>query len=136
MAATNRPDVLDPALLRPGRFDRQITVDLPTLYSRLEILKIHARNKPLSADVDLARIARGTPGFSGANLRNLLNEAALLAARKGKECIEPVEVETARDKVMMGLKREHLVLTDREIALLAYHEAGHALLAAMLPHAD
>lgn len=136
MAATNRPDILDPALLRPGRFDRQITVDLPTMTARLEILKIHARNKPLAEEVSLAEIARGTPGLSGADLRNLLNEAALLAARKNKTQIENEDIEAARDKVLMGLERENLMLTDHERQLVAYHEAGHALIAAVLPNAD
>ncbi len=136
MAATNRPDILDPALLRPGRFDRQITVDLPTMKDRLEILKIHARNKPLSDDVDLERVARGTPGFSGADLENLLNEAALLAARLNKDAIEGEDIEDSRDKVLMGLKRENLALTDEECELVAYHEGGHAVVAAVLPNAD
>ncbi|MCB0061583.1 MAG: ATP-dependent zinc metalloprotease FtsH, partial [Caldilineaceae bacterium] len=136
MAATNRPDILDPALLRPGRFDRQITVDLPTMANRLEILKIHARNKPLAAEVDLIDIARGTPGLSGADLRNLLNEAALLAARKDKQAIENEDIENARDKILMGLERESLILTDHERKLVAYHEAGHAITAAILPNAD
>lgn len=136
MAATNRPDILDPALLRPGRFDRRIAVDLPTLQDRVEILTIHARGKSMSDDVDLQRVARGTPGFSGADLENLLNEAALLAARKDKSAIEPEDIEEARDKVLMGLERESVALTDEECELLAYHEAGHAVLAATLPHAD
>jgi len=136
MAATNRPDILDPALLRPGRFDRRVTVNLPTKGSREEILKLHARDKPLSGDVDLDQIARGTPGFSGADLKNLLNEAALLAAREDKQHIEKEDVEEARDKVMMGLERENLALDDEERELLAYHEGGHAVLAAFLPHAD
>jgi cell division protease FtsH len=136
IAATNRPDILDPALLRPGRFDRRITVDLPTARSRVAILKIHARNKPLADDVDLEEIARGVPGFSGADLRNMLNEAALLAARQHKEVIEPEDIEEARDKILMGLKREGLVLTEEECRLIAYHEAGHALIAAVLPQAD
>ncbi|MFB6098663.1 MAG: ATP-dependent zinc metalloprotease FtsH [Salinibacter sp.] len=136
MAATNRPDILDSALTRPGRFDRQITVDLPTKQARYEILKIHARNKPLSDDVDLEEIARSTPGFSGADLENLLNEAALLAARHEHEAIKEGDVEEARDKVMMGLKREGLALDQEEKKLLAYHEAGHAIVAAVLDHAD
>ncbi len=136
MAATNRPDILDPALLRPGRFDRQITVDLPTKNDRVEILKIHSRNKPLAEAVDLENVARGTPGFSGADLENILNEAALLAARKGKDKIEYDDIEDARDKVMMGLERESLALTEDELRTLAYHEAGHAVVAALLPHAD
>jgi cell division protease FtsH len=136
MAATNRPDILDPALLRPGRFDRRITVDLPSKHDREAILCIHSRNKPLGPDVDLERIARGTPGFSGADLENLLNEAALLAARRGKESIEQQDIEEARDKVMMGLERENLALTEDECRLLAYHEAGHSVVAAVLPGAD
>ena len=136
MAATNRPDILDPALLRPGRFARRITVDLPTMKDREETLKIHARNKPLAQDVDLAKIARGTPGFSGADLENMLNEAALLAARKGKDAIEHEDVDQARDKVLMGLERESLALTEEEVRMLAYHEAGHAVVAAALPNAD
>jgi cell division protease FtsH len=136
MAATNRPDILDQALLRPGRFDRRITVDLPTLGDREEILKIHARDKALSDGIDLRRVARGTPGFSGADLENLLNEAALLAAREDKEAIEQEDIEEARDKVLMGLQRESVALTEEECELLAYHEAGHAVLAAVLPHAD
>jgi cell division protease FtsH len=136
MAATNRPDVLDPALLRPGRFDRRITVDLPTMPARRDILEIHARNKPLADDVDLGQLARATPGFSGADLENILNEAALLAARRDKAVIEQEDIEEARDKTMLGLEREGLALTDEECRLLAYHEAGHAVVAALLPHAD
>jgi cell division protease FtsH len=136
MAATNRPDILDPALLRPGRFDRHITVDLPTMQDRLEILKVHARNKPLQNDVDLERIARSTPTFSGADLENMLNEGALLAARKNKDVIEQEDIDEARDKILMGLERENLVLTHEEWELIAYHEAGHAVLAALLPDAD
>jgi len=136
MAATNRPDILDPALLRPGRFDRQVRVDLPTREARREILELHARDKPIAEDVDLDEIARGTPGFSGADLKNLLNEAALLAAREDKDRIEKEDVEEARDKVLMGLERESLALNEEEKELLAYHEGGHAVLAAVLPHAD
>ena len=136
MAATNRPDILDSALTRPGRFDRQITVDLPTQKARYEILKIHARNKPLSEEIDLEEIARSTPGFSGADLENLLNEAALLAGRHEHTSIRHSDIEEARDKVMMGLKREGMVLDEEEKQLLAYHEAGHAIVAADLPHAD
>jgi cell division protease FtsH len=136
MAATNRPDILDHALLRPGRFDRQITVDLPTLGDREEILKIHARDKVLSDGIDLERVARGTPGFSGADLENLLNEAALLAAREDKEAVEQEDIEEARDKVLMGLQREGVALTDEECELLSYHEGGHTVLAAVLPYAD
>lgn len=136
MAATNRPDILDPALTRPGRFDRNITVDLPTVEDRLEILKIHAGNKPLDNSIMLRDIARGTPGFSGAELANLLNEAAILAARKDKDVIEEEDVQEARDKVIMGLERKTLSITDRERELLAYHEGGHAVLASLLPEAD
>ena len=136
MAATNRPDILDSALTRPGRFDRQITVALPTKQSRHEILKIHARNKPLNDDVNLEEIARSTPGFSGADLENLLNEAALLAGRYEHESIRYSDIEEARDKVMMGLKRDGMVLDDEEKRLLAYHEAGHAIVGAVLPNAD
>jgi len=136
VGATNRPDILDHALLRPGRFDRRITVDLPTLRDREKILDIHARDKTLAEEVNLEQIARGTPGFSGADLENLLNEAALLAARQDKDAIEQEDIEEARDKVMMGLERESVALTDEECELLAYHEGGHAVLAAVLPHAD
>jgi cell division protease FtsH len=136
MAATNRPDILDSALTRPGRFDRQITVDLPTKKAREEILRIHARNKPLSDDVNMEEIARSTPGFSGADLENLLNEAALLAGRYEHDAILPSDIEEARDKVLMGLKRDGLALDDKDRKLLAYHEAGHAIVAATLPNAD
>ncbi len=136
MAATNRPDILDPALLRPGRFDRRVTVDLPTQRDRLAILRIHARKKPLSDDVALENVARGTPGFSGADLENLLNESALLAAREQVHQIESRHVSEAIDKIMMGLERKGLKLTDDERRMLAYHEAGHALVAAVLEHAD
>ncbi|MEW6442779.1 MAG: ATP-dependent zinc metalloprotease FtsH [bacterium] len=136
MAATNRPDILDPALLRPGRFDRRITVDLPTVKGRERVLAIHARNKPLAPDADLAKLARGTPGFSGADLENILNEAALLAARRKQKVIGWKDIEEARDKVLLGLVREGLALTREECELIAYHEGGHALLAALLPHAD
>jgi len=135
MAATNRPDILDPALLRPGRFDRQVTVDSPTASERLEILKVHARQKPFAADVDFEQVARSTPGFSGADLANLLNEAALLAARRMKDKIGNQEISDSSDKVLMGLERS-LVLTEEERRLLAYHEAGHAVVAAVLPNAD
>jgi cell division protease FtsH len=136
MAATNRPDVLDPALLRPGRFDRRIEVDLPAQGDREQILRLHARRMSLEPDVDLGAVARGTPGFSGADLKNLLNEAALLAARRNRERITPQDVDAARDRLLMGLEREGLALTDREIRLLSFHEAGHAVLAALLPHTD
>lgn len=136
MAATNRPDILDKALLRPGRFDRQITVHLPTQEHREQILEIHAKNKKLSDEVDLKEIARSTPGFSGADLQNLLNESALLAARHKRKAIEQQDVDQARDKVMMGLKREGIRLSDHEKKLLAYHESGHAIVAAALPDTD
>jgi cell division protease FtsH len=136
MAATNRPDILDPALLRPGRFDRRITVDLPSAAERLEILRLHSRRMPLHPDVELEPVANGTPGFSGADLKNLLNEAALNAAREARERVESVDIEAARDRVMLGLKREGLVLTPEEIRLLAYHEGGHAVLGAVLPTSD
>jgi cell division protease FtsH len=136
MAATNRPDILDPALLRPGRFDRRIGVDLPTSKERKQILELHARDKPLEKDVDLERVAQGTPGFSGADLDNLLNEAALLAARRNRTAIQARDIDNARDKVMMGLKRTGLALTDEEMKLLAHHEAGHAVVAAAIPGSD
>lgn len=136
MGATNRPDILDKALLRPGRFDRQITVHLPTQQHREEILKIHAKKKVLADTIDLSEIARSTPGFSGADLKNLLNEAALIAARFDRKAIQQQDIDQARDKVMMGLKREGIRLSDKEKKLLAYHEAGHAIVAAVLPNAD
>lgn len=136
IAATNRPDILDSALLRPGRFDRRVVVDLPSLTERHAILQLHARGKPLAPDVDLEAAARGTPGFSGADLENLLNEAALLAARAGKEWIENEDLELARDKVVMGLERQNLLISPAERRCMAYHEAGHAVVAAVLPHAD
>jgi cell division protease FtsH len=136
LAATNRPDILDPALLRPGRFDRRVEVSLPSVRDRREILAIHARGKSLGPDVDFEEIARGTPGFSGADLENLLNEAALLTARAGRTEIGRRDVEEARDKILMGLERKGLVLSDEETRLLACHEAGHAVTAAVLPHAD
>jgi cell division protease FtsH len=136
IAATNRPDILDKALLRPGRFDRQVTVANPDLRGREAILAIHSRKVPTTADVDLRAVARGTPGFSGADLANLVNEAALLAARAGRLAIEANDLERARDKVLMGVERRSLVMTDDERKTTAYHEAGHAVVAAVLPHAD
>ncbi len=136
LAATNRPDILDKALLRPGRFDRRVTVNLPTRKDRAEIIRIHARSRPLSDDVDLDRLARATPGFSGADLANLLNEGALLAARKKKDQIDQDDIDQARDKITMGPRRESLALTEKECRLLAYHESGHAVVAAVLPNAD
>ena len=136
IAATNRPDVLDPALLRPGRFDRQIVVPLPDLEERLPILKVHATNKRLSPDVDLEIVARGTPGMSGADLANLVNEAALHAVRRGALEIHMVDFENARDRVLMGQRRETTVLRDDERERIAYHEGGHALLAYVLDKSD
>src|SRR5229473_563901 len=127
IAATNRPDVLDPALLRPGRFDRQVVVPNPDIVGREKILKVHMRKVPLASDVDARVIARGTPGFSGADLANLVNEAALMAARKGKRSVSMAEFEFAKDKVMMGAERRSMVMTEEEKTLTAYHEAGHAL---------
>ena len=136
IAATNRPDILDPALLRPGRFDRQVTVDAPDVKGREEILKIHARKVPLDADVDLRQIARGTPGFSGADLANLINEAALFAVRSGRAAVAAVDLDQARDKALMGVERRSLTMTKHERVTCAYHEAGHAVVAALLPDAD
>jgi cell division protease FtsH len=136
IAATNRPDVLDPALLRPGRFDRQIVVPTPDVKGRLEILKVHTRNIPLAEDVNLEKIARGTPGFSGADLANLVNEAALLAARKTKDKVDMSDFESAKDKVLMGVERRSMVLSDAEKKNTAYHEAGHALVAKLTPGTD
>ncbi len=136
IAATNRPDVLDPALLRPGRFDRQITVNRPDVRGRTEILKVHTKKVPLAKDVDLEVISRGTPGFSGADLENLVNEAALLAARLNKSAVELKDFEFAKDKVLMGVERKSMVLTEQEKRTTAYHEAGHALMAKLLPGTD
>jgi cell division protease FtsH len=136
MAATNRPDILDPALLRPGRFDRQVVVPLPELEDRKAILAVHVRHKKLSPTVDLEVVSRGTPGMSGADLANLVNEAALIAVRRGSKVVEPHDFEEARDRVMMGQQRESMVLTGHEKEMTAYHEAGHALCAALLPTAD
>jgi len=136
MAATNRPDILDPALLRPGRFDRQVVVPLPELDDRRKILEVHIRHKQVSDDVDLDLVARGTPGMSGADLANLVNEAALFAVRAGDDKIHMVHFDMARDRVMMGQKRESMALSDTEKEAIAYHEAGHAICAAVLPTAD
>ena len=136
ISATNRPDVLDSALLRPGRFDRRIMVDLPTTEDRRKIVDVYVKNKKLAEDVDLDRLARGTPGFSGADIKNVLNEAALLAARKSKATIENEDIEEARDKVLMGIEREGMTLTGEEKKLVAYHEAGHAIVGAKLKYAD
>jgi cell division protease FtsH len=136
IAATNRPDVLDPALLRPGRFDRQIAVDRPDLKGREEILKVHAKTKPLSDEVDLITYARRTPGFTGADLANVLNEAALLAAREEKKVISNSQIDEAIDRVMAGPQRKSRIMSDDERRVTAYHEAGHALVAHALPHTD
>jgi cell division protease FtsH len=136
IAATNRPDVLDPALLRPGRFDRQIVVPTPDVKGRLEILKVHTRKIPLDEHVSLEKVARGTPGFSGADLANLVNEAALLAARKTKDMVDMSDFESAKDKVLMGVERRSMVLSDAEKKNTAYHEAGHALVAKLTPGTD
>jgi cell division protease FtsH len=136
IAATNRPDVLDPALLRPGRFDRQIVVDWPDVRGREGILKVHTRKIPLAEDVDLKSIARSTPGMAGAELANIVNEAALLAARRNHKKVSDRDLEDAKDKVMMGAERRSLVMTEAERKLTAYHEAGHALVAWLLPDSD
>jgi cell division protease FtsH len=136
IAATNRPDVLDPALLRPGRFDRRVVVPRPDLRGREEILRVHSRKIPLSEDVDLSVIARGTPGFSGADLANLVNEAALWAARQNRRGVIMDDFEMAKDKVLMGVERKSMIISDEEKRNTAYHEAGHALVAAMVPEAD
>uniref|UniRef100_A0A7C5SY76 ATP-dependent zinc metalloprotease FtsH n=1 Tax=Thermocrinis ruber TaxID=75906 RepID=A0A7C5SY76_9AQUI len=136
IAATNRPDILDPALLRPGRFDRQIFIPKPDVKGRYEILKVHARNKKLAPNVDLEIVARATPGFTGADLENILNEAALLAARKGKEYIEMEDIEEAIDRVTMGLERKGMVISPKEKEKIAYHEAGHAIMSLMVPGSD
>lgn len=136
VAATNRPDILDPALLRPGRFDRQITVDRPDVKGRMAVLRVHARNKPLGDEIDLDVIARRTPGFTGADLENLLNEAALLAARKNKKKIEMNEIDEAIDRVIAGPAKKSRVISDYEKKLVAYHEAGHVIVGYHLEHAD
>jgi len=136
IAATNRPDVLDPALLRPGRFDRQVIVDLPDLNGREKILKVHLKKVPLSSDVDPKIIARGTPGFSGADLANLVNEAALFAARQGDKKVEQEHIDLARDKVMMGPERKSMIMTDEQKRITAYHESGHAIVGKLMPEHD
>jgi cell division protease FtsH len=136
IAATNRPDVLDPALLRPGRFDRQVVVDMPDVRGREAILKVHAREKPLARDVRLEVIAKATPGLAGADLANIVNEAALLAARRSKQQVEMVDIEDAKDKVMLGVERKSLVLSEEERKLTAYHEAGHAIVSVRVPGQD
>ncbi len=136
IAATNRPDILDPALLRPGRFDRQVTVGNPDLKGREAILRVHTRKIPVDPETDLRTIARGTPGFSGADLANLVNEAALLAGRAGRTTVTDADLNAARDKVLMGVERRSVVLSDMDRVNCAYHEAGHAVVAALLPDAD
>ena len=136
MAATNRPDVLDPALLRPGRFDRRVVVSRPDVRGREEILRVHTRKIPLAEDVDLSVLARGTPGFSGADLANMVNEAALSAARQNRKAVLHYDFELAKDKVLMGVERKSMILSDEEKKVTAFHEAGHALVAMKLPHSD
>src|SRR5437870_7368325 len=136
IAATNRPGVLDPALLRPGRFDRQVVVPRPDVRGREEILRVHSRRIPLAPNVELKVLARGTPGFSGADLANLVNEAALLAARQNKKLVEMVDFENAKDKVLMGVERRSMIISDAEKRTIAYHEAGHTLVADFLPGTD
>ena len=136
IAATNRPDVLDPALLRPGRFDRQVVVPLPDVRGRSQILKVHMRKVPTAEDVDAMIIARGTPGFSGADLANLVNEAALFAARADKKLVSMGEFERAKDKIMMGAERKSMIMKESEKKLTAYHEAGHAIVGRLVPEHD
>jgi len=136
LAATNRPDILDPALLRPGRFDRRVTTNLPSVKDRVAILGIHSKNKPLADDVDMQQVARSTPGFSGADLQNLLNEASLLAARKEQDKIFAKDISESRDKILLGLERKNLTISEDERKIVAFHESGHAITAAMLPHTD
>jgi len=136
IAATNRPDVLDPALLRPGRFDRNVLVPKPDIKGRENILKVHSAKTPIAPDVNLEVIARGTPGFSGADLSNLVNEAALLAARRGKEKVEMIEFDDAKDKLLMGRERRSMIISEVEKKNTAYHEAGHALVAKLIPGTD
>ena len=136
VAATNRPDVLDPALLRPGRFDRRVVVNRPDVKGRELILRVHTKKTPLSDDVDLSVIGRGTPGFAGADLANLVNEAALVAARQNRKVVTMYDFEVAKDKVMMGAERKSMIISDEEKRNTAYHEAGHALVAALIEEAD
>jgi cell division protease FtsH len=136
ISATNRPDVLDPALLRPGRFDRQVVVSLPDIKGREKILRVHMKKTPIDADVNPLILAKGTPGFSGADLENLVNEAALLAAKQDKERVAMVDFEEAKDKVYMGLERKSKVISEEDKKTTAYHEAGHALVARFLPYTD
>jgi cell division protease FtsH len=136
MAATNRPDILDPALLRPGRFDRRVVLDRPDWNGRKKILEVHVRGKPLASDVSLEKVAKGTVGFVGADLENLVNEAAILAARRNKKAISMTEMQEAGEKMMMGPERRSRVVSEKEKEIVAYHEAGHALVARMTPGAD
>ena len=136
VAATNRPDVLDPALLRPGRFDRHITVDRPTIQGREELFEVHTREVPIADEVDFAKLARATVGMTGADIMNLVNEAALLAARRSKRIVTNKEFEDAKDKIMMGAERRSTVMTEKEKTLTAYHEAGHAVVALNVPSTD
>jgi cell division protease FtsH len=136
VAATNRPDVLDPALLRPGRFDRRVVVGRPDVKGREQILRVHTKKIPLGDDVDLGVIGRGTPGFAGADLANLVNEAALIAARQNRKVVTQADFELAKDKVLMGVERKSLMINEEEKRNTAYHEAGHALVAMIMPHAD
>jgi len=136
ISATNRPDVLDPALLRPGRFDRQVVVPIPDLKGREGILKVHLKKKVVVDNLDISILARGTPGFTGADIENMVNEAALMAARRGKEKVEMVDFEDAKDKVLMGTERRSMIISDEEKKITAYHEAGHALIAKLLPKTD
>jgi len=136
ISATNRPDVLDPALLRPGRFDRQVVVPIPDLKGREGIVKVHLKKKVVSKDVDATVLARGTPGFTGADIENMINEAALMAARRGKDSVDMVDFEDAKDKVLMGAERKSMIISDEEKKITAYHESGHALVAKLLPKTD
>ncbi|MDD5534112.1 MAG: AAA family ATPase, partial [Syntrophales bacterium] len=136
VAATNRPDVLDPALLRPGRFDRQVVVPLPDIKGREKIFEVHSRKTPIDQTVDFVVLARGTPGFSGADIENLVNEAALSAARLNRDSVSMIDFEYAKDKVIMGTERKSMVISDQEKKVTAYHESGHALVAKMLPGTD
>lgn len=136
ISATNRPDVLDPALLRPGRFDRQVVVPVPDIKGREQIFKVHVRKTVLGDNVDLSVLARGTPGFTGADIENMVNEAALMAARRGKDKVEMAELEDAKDKVMMGTERKSMIISDEEKKTTAYHEAGHAIVAKLIPKTD
>jgi cell division protease FtsH len=136
ISATNRPDVLDPALLRPGRFDRQVVVPVPDLKGREGIVKVHLKKKVVSKDVDATVLARGTPGFTGADIENMINEAALMAARRGKDSVDMVDFEDAKDKVLMGAERKSMIISDEEKKITAYHESGHALVAKLIPNTD